>query len=162
MSRNLHFVAAGNLTTRLDLVTLLQVLITGDDPFTKVEGIKIQAIAKIVGTSLTVRLASTEDGKLALPCLLANSQHVSGGNVIAKLLVAAYGHTLYPQAPYSPDKRYRAAQIDAWLDYSTAELQHRQVQAMLPGMICGLFLQMRVCMPSSRSTCVPKAVVPSL
>ncbi|DBA82977.1 TPA: hypothetical protein ACH3X1_006755 [Trebouxia sp. C0004] len=103
-----------------------RVLITGDDPFTHVEGIKIQAIAKMVGTSLTMRSASTEDGKLALPCLLANSQHVSGGNVIAKLLVAAYGHTLYPQAPYSSDKRYRAAQIDAWLDYSTAELQHRQ------------------------------------
>ncbi|DBA82318.1 hypothetical protein WJX79_003903 [Trebouxia sp. C0005] len=103
-----------------------RVLIIGDDAFTHVEGIKIQAIAKIVGTSLTVRSANTEDGKLALPCLLANAQHISGGNVIAKLLVAACGHTLYPQAPYSPDKRYRAAQIDAWLDYSTAELQHRQ------------------------------------
>lgn len=120
------------------MLTLLQVLITGDDPFTHVEGIKVQAIAKFVGISLTVRSASTEDGKLALPCLLANSQQVSGGNVIAKLLVAAYGHTLYPQAPYSSDKRYRAAQIDAWLDYSTAELHHRQVQALHPDMICGL------------------------
>ena len=116
----------------------MQVLITGDDPFKHVEGIKVQATARFVGISLIVRSASLESGKLALPCLLANSQQVSGGNVIAKLLVAACGHTLYPQAPYSPDKRYRAAQIDAWLDYSTAELQHRQVQAMHPGMICGL------------------------
>lgn len=116
----------------------MQVLVTGDDPLTHVESIKVQAIAKFVGISLTVRSANTEDGKLALPCLLANSQQVSGGNVIAKLLVAAYGYTLYPQAPYSSDKRYRAAQIDAWLDYSTAELQHRKVQALQPGMICGL------------------------
>ena len=122
----------------MTLETLLQVLVTGDDPLTHVEGIKIQAIAKFVGISLTVRSADTENGKLALPCLLANSQQVSGGNVIAKLLVAAHGHTLYPQAPYSSDKRYRAAQIDAWLDYSTAELQHRQVQALHPGMIRGL------------------------
>lgn len=152
------------VTKRRDsfLLTSMQVLIIGDDAFTHVEGIKIQAIAKIVGTSLTVRSANTEDGKLALPCLLANAQHISGGNVIAKLLVAACGHTLYPQAPYSPDKRYRAAQIDAWLDYSTAELQHRQVWGCAFWHGLWSFQQMRLRMSSSRSTCVPKAVALSI
>ena len=104
-------------------------LVIGDDDVAKTEGIKAQAIAKFVGTSFTTRSASTDDEQLTLPCLVVNSRHITGGNVIAKLLLAAAGHTLYPQAPYSPDKRYRSAQIDAWIDYSTTELRTGQVIA---------------------------------
>lgn len=111
----------------LSLATHLQVLLTADDGVLKIEGIKAQVIAKFVGTALTVRSASTEEQKLALPCLLANTHLVSGGNVIAKLLIAATGHTLYPQPPYSPDKRYRAAQIDEWIEYSNVTFRNQQV-----------------------------------
>lgn len=105
----------------------MQILLTAEDGAAKIEGVKVQSIAKFVGISLTVKAANAEELQLTLPCLLANGQHVSGGNVIAKLLVAAAGHTLYPQAPYSLDKRYRAAQIDELIDYSTIELRNKQV-----------------------------------
>ena len=101
----------------------LQILVVGDDERTKIEGIKVQVIAAFVGVTISVRSANTEERQLALPSLLANTEHTSGGNAIAKLLITAAGHMMYPQAPYSPDKRYRAAQIDAWIDHSTIELR---------------------------------------
>ena len=106
----------------------MQVLLPGNDDATRLESIKAQVVAAFVGISLTVRSANADEQDLTLPCLLANSTHVSGGNVICKVLIASAGHSLYPQAPYSPDKRYRAAQIDAWLDFSTIKLRIQEVR----------------------------------
>ena len=107
----------------------MQILITGDDNNVRFETFKIQAVAKFVGTSLTVRPASSNEQNLTLPCLTANDSTFSGGNVVCKLLIASSRYPLYPQAPFSPDKRYRAAQIDAWLDWGTIKLRIQQVTA---------------------------------
>lgn len=95
----------------------------GDDSHSKIEAGKVQTVGKFLGHTLSTRSASSEEQHLLLPCLKTDTHHHSGGNVIAKLLVALLGHSLYPQPPYSPDKRIRAAQIDAWIDYSTLYLR---------------------------------------
>lgn len=115
------------------MLHLLQVLIVGDDPSSKFETAKVQAVAKLIGQNLVTQAASSDELKLHVPCLRTDTEKHSGGNVIAKLLVAVLGHSLYPQAPYSPDKRHRASQIDAWIDYST--LQLRQVCCVLQACI---------------------------
>lgn len=112
------------------MTRLFQVLIADDAPGSKAENGKVQAVAKLIGQTLVTQAAGAEEQTLPLPCLRTGTERHSGGNVIAKLLVAVYGHSLYPQPPYSPDKRYRAAQVDAWLDYST--LQLRQVCVLIP------------------------------
>lgn len=106
----------------------VQVLLTGDGGTTKLDSIKVQVVAAFVGMGLTTRSAAAHEKDLTLPCLLANNTRISGGNVVCKLLIASAGHTLYPQAPFSADKRYRAAQIDAWLDFSTIKLQSQEVR----------------------------------
>ena len=100
----------------------------GADNNTRLESIKAQAVAAFVGVGLTTRSAGAHEQDLTLPCLLANNARISGGNGICKLLIASAGYTLYPQAPFSADKRYRAAQIDAWLDFSTILLQTQGVR----------------------------------
>ena len=95
----------------------------GDDQQGKIEAGKVQAVAKFLGRTLSTRGASSEEQHLQLPCLKTDTHLHCGGNVIAKLLVALLGHTLYPQPPYSPDNRIRAAQIDAWIDFSTLYLR---------------------------------------
>ena len=103
-------------------------LLTGDENSTRLESIKAQVVAAFVGVGLVSRSADAHEQDLTLPCLLANNTRISGGNVVCKALIASAGHTLYPQAPFSADKRYRAAQIDAWLDFGTIKLQTMRVR----------------------------------
>ncbi|KAL3156197.1 hypothetical protein ABBQ32_012481 [Trebouxia sp. C0010 RCD-2024] len=103
-----------------------RVLLTGDDDASRLESVKPQIVAAFVGVSLTVRSANANEQHLPLPALLANNTHVSGGNALCKLLIASAGHTLYPQAPFSFDKRYRAGLIDAWLDFSSIKLRTQE------------------------------------
>lgn len=104
-----------------------RVLLIGDDDATKLEGIKAQVVAAFVGISLAVRSANATEQDLPLPSLLVNNTQVSGGNSVCKLLIASASNTLYPQAPFNSDKRYRAGLIDAWLDFSTIKLRTQEV-----------------------------------
>lgn len=108
----------------------MQVLLVDSNPKSTIEVGKVHAVAKLIGQSLATQTVGSIEPNLPLPCLRTGTEHHSGGNVIAKLLVSVLGHSLYPQPPYSSDKRHQAAQIDAWIDYSALQLQQVSVTSI--------------------------------